>query len=94
LEAGGDSLTIWSQEDNELVRNFHAKKAKDMANEDALATPEPTSTVAPAETIPVTNVVSAITGNRWTSDALIVSGTDQQEHSGRSDSWHFRCERI
>jgi hypothetical protein len=77
LEASGDSLTIWTQEDNELVHNFHAKKAKDMANEDALATPEPTSTgtVTPSETSPVTNVVSAITGNRWTTDALIVSGT-------------------
>jgi hypothetical protein len=37
--------------------------------------PEVTSTPAPVEAISSTNVVSAITGNRWTSDALIVSGT-------------------
>jgi hypothetical protein len=37
----------------------------------------PTEAPAAASTIvpPLTNVVSAITGNRWTPDALIVSGT-------------------
>ena len=41
-------------------------------------TPETQSTPASApvaETLPTTNVVSAITDNRWTPDALIVSGT-------------------
>jgi hypothetical protein len=31
--------------------------------------------VVPSEAIPITNVISAITSNRWTTDALIVSGT-------------------
>ncbi len=43
------------------------------------ATPAPATVsdnnAAPFEPIPSTNVISAITGNRWTSDALIVSGT-------------------
>jgi hypothetical protein len=43
-------------------------------------TPTPETQYAPAsvpvyETRPLTNVVSAITKNRWTADALIVSGT-------------------
>jgi hypothetical protein len=35
----------------------------------------PAASVAPVEAIPSTNVIPAITGNRWTPDALIVSGT-------------------
>lgn len=37
-----------------------------------VAQPAPASV---AETLPVTNVVSAVTGNHWTTDALIVAGT-------------------
>ncbi len=44
---------------------------------DAISAPATVSdnNVDPVEAVPSTNVVSAITGNRWTSDALIVSGT-------------------
>ena len=44
---------------------------------DAISAPATVSdnNVAPVEATPSTNVISAITGNRWTSDALIVSGT-------------------
>jgi hypothetical protein len=41
--------------------------------EDSTPTPAPAEAVIQAT--PSTNVVSAITGNRWTSDTLIVSGT-------------------
>jgi hypothetical protein len=48
----------------------------------SISTPAPTpetqsapASVPVAEPLPGTNVVSAITGNRWTPDALIVSGT-------------------
>lgn len=48
----------------------------------SISTPAPTpetqsapASVPVVETLPVTNVVSAITENRWTADALIVSGT-------------------
>jgi hypothetical protein len=65
LHDGGTSLTIGTAE------YFTALNARKDAN---AAIPEPQSTPA---TVPIadTNVVSAITENRWTSYSLIVSGT-------------------
>jgi hypothetical protein len=41
--------------------------------QDSTSAPKPTEALV--EATPSTNVVSTITGNRWTSDTLIVSGT-------------------
>ncbi len=49
-------------------------EAKDISI--TISSPAPTpDPVVEAPTPPLTNVVSAVTGNRWTPDALIVSGT-------------------
>jgi hypothetical protein len=53
---------------------FDAINAVKDASTTTSTAPESTAAPTPAESIP-TNVISAITGNRWTPDALIVSGT-------------------